>query len=96
MENVPSDRTAYLFKLLCDEMNEHFIKRKPKEKERVLWDEVMGGYSMAMGDYTIMAASNSYEYNGSKDIIVVKSWGNEKPRGFSTIKGAMKYVEDNS
>ena len=96
MENIPSDRTAYLFKLLCDEMNEHFIKRKPKEKEKILFDEIMGGYSMTMGDYTIVAAQNCYETVGAnKDIAVLKSWG-DKPRGFSTIKGAMKYVEDNA
>lgn len=94
MENVPSDRTAYLFKILCDEMNKNFQQREPKQKESILFNEVMEGYSLCMGDFTISSAEKAYEYEGDKDIVVSHPY--KKGRGFSTIKGAMKYVENNS
>jgi len=94
MENVPSDRAAYLFKILCDAMNDNFVKREPKQKESILFGEVMGGYSFCMGDFTISCADNVCGYNGSKDIVVSHPY--QKNKGFNTIRGAMKYVENNS
>ena len=81
MENVPSDRTAYLFMILCDAMNENFVKRKPSQKESILFDEVMVGYSFCMGDYTISCADKAYGYNGGKDIVVSHPY--KKHKGFS-------------
>lgn len=93
IENIPSDRVVYLFKLLCTEMDNHFIKRKPKERESFLFDEIMGGYSFCMGDFTISSSDKEYNYNGNKDIVVSHPY--KKARGFSTVKGAMTYVENN-
>lgn len=93
METVKDDRTKYLFRLLCDEMDLHFQKVKDTFLESNLFDTVMDGYSIYLNDFTIQNADGAYGYNGGKDIAVTHS--NIKARGFKTIKGAMKYIEVN-
>jgi len=88
------DKNSPLFKLLCDAMDDHFISKKPIDKENVLFDMIMDGYSFYMGDFTISCADGAYNYNGNKDIIVSHPYN--KAKGFKTVKDAMKYVENNS
>jgi|688.fasta_scaffold448227_2 hypothetical protein len=90
MENVPSDRTAYLFKILCDEFNLHFNKVKSKHEERYLFELVSEGYVLSLGDYSISASNGDI---ANKDLILSTYF---EKRGFNTVKGAMKYIENNS
>lgn len=87
------DRAAYLFKLLSDEMNLNFTKRKAQIEEDALADIVINdGYSLGFNEYTIDSCDNSYEYNGSKQFVVRHPY--KKDRGFNTIKGARKFIEN--
>jgi hypothetical protein len=87
------DRAKYLFKLLTDEMDLNFAKRKAKFEEAALSDIVINDdCSLVFGEYTIESCSNSYEYNGDKQFVVRHPY--KKDRGFNTIKGARKFIDN--
>jgi hypothetical protein len=87
------DRAAYLYKLLSDEMNLNFTKRKAQIEEDALADIVINdGYSLGFNEYTIDSCGNSYEYNGNKQFVVQHPY--KKDRRFNTIKGARKFIEN--
>lgn len=89
MENVPSDRTAYLFKILCDEMNEHFNKLKSKHEEQYLFELILDGYVLSLGDYSISASNGDIP---NKDLVLSTYYDK---KGFNTVKGALKHLEEN-
>lgn len=90
MENVLSNRTTYLFKILCDQLDAHFNKVKNKHEEPFLFDLIMNGYVLSIGDYSISASNGDVS---NKDLVVSTFY---EKRGFNTVKGAMKFIEYNS
>ncbi len=66
---------------------------KAKTKEEVLSDIIINeGYSLVYNEYTIESCGNSYEYNGDKQFVVTNPY--KKVRGFNTVLGAMKYIDN--
>lgn len=68
------------------------MRRIREIEERCLYDTVLSGYSLSIGDYTLKSSNDSYTYNGFKELVVTHVYG--KQRGFNTVKGAMKYMEE--
>ena len=77
-------------------MDKHFIKRKPKEEESILFQTIKEGYSMYLGDFTIESTDGCIGYMSNKEIVARHSYDNKLTRGFMTVKGAMEYIENNS
>lgn len=87
------DRTKYLFQILQDKIHEAFEKEKPKIIENYLSNMVLDGYSLEYcNGYQIKNSAEILGYFGSKDFVAIEHMRGQ--RAFSTIKGAMDYVEN--
>jgi len=85
-----SPESIRLLKVLCFEMNKHFHKVKRNHEEKYLFELVMDGYVLSMGDYTIQASNGDIS---NKDLILSDRF---QKKGFNTVKGAIKYLEENA
>lgn len=91
MESVKDDRSKYLFKLLCDELDKHFFKIKNNHFENEVANILAEGYSLELGSGKIISSANSNTEFEDKEFVVEKHFGKEK--GYKTLKGAMNYLE---
>lgn len=89
MRGVKDETAKMLFRLLVDAIS----KRDKRVQEEYISDLIINeGYSLELGEARITSCDNAREYTGNKDFVVSQTY--KKDRGFDTIKGAIKYVEN--
>jgi len=88
-------RAKYLFQLLEVELSKRSEQQRKHFELSGIEDLIVSeDYSLHRGEFTIENGSGSLDYNGDKQYVVKQYM--EKPRGYNTLKGALKYIDDNS
>ncbi len=70
--------------------NKKLLTLIKREQEQYLFNLIMDGYVLCFGDYSISASNGEIS---NKDLILTTYY---TKRGFNTVKGAMKHLEENS
>ena len=70
-------------------MDKKLMSLIKKHQESYIFDLIMDGYVLSIGDYSISASNGDIP---NKDLIVSTYYSK---KGFNTVKGAMNYIENN-